>query len=123
MKVIAYLLGFGLIAIGSYLILYTRETVDVLKGLSQTYQLKYLSAIPAVFGILFLISAAGTTHPWVFTIIGLLAVGKAVLAFTDPQKIFSRMLDWYVETVSDQTQRFFGIIGIVCGTSILTWIK
>ena len=123
MKAIVYLLGFGHIAIGSYLILYTRETVNVLKSLSQTYQLKYLSAIPAVFGLLFLISSAGTIHPWVLTIIGLLAVGKAVLAFTDPQKIYCRMLDWYFENVSDQTQRFFGIIGIVFGTAILTWIK
>lgn len=123
MKAIVYPLGFGHIAIGSYLILYTRETVNVLKSLSQTYQLKYLSAIPAVFGLLFLISSAGTIHPWVLTIIGLLAVAKAVLAFTDPQKIYRRMLDWYFENVSDQTQRFFGIIGIVFGTAILTWIK
>lgn len=123
MKVIIYLLGFGHIAVSTCLILYTRETVDTLKGLIQTYQLRYLSAIPAVFGLLFLISASATAYPWIFRIIGLLAMGEAIVAFTNPQKLYSRMLDWYFGNVSDQTQRLFGIIGIVFGTVILTWIK
>ena len=122
MKVIVYLLGFGHIAICSFWILYTRETVDAIKGWRQTYPLKYLSALPVVFGILFLISASATTHPWVFRIIALLAFCEAVVAFTDPQKIYSRLLDWYFGNVSDQTNRLFGIIGIIFGTVILTWI-
>ena len=122
MKVIVYLLGFGHIAICSFWILYTRETVDAIKGWFQTYPLKYLSALPVVFGILFLISASATTHPWVFRIIALLAFGEAVVAFTNPQKIYSRLLDWYFGHVSDQTNRLFGIIGIIFGTVILTWI-
>jgi uncharacterized protein YjeT (DUF2065 family) len=122
MKVIVYLLGFGHIAICSYLILYTRETVDAVKGWFHTYQLKYLSTLPVVIGILFLISASANTHPWVFRIIALLAICEGVVAFTDPQKIYSRMLDWYFGNVSDPTNRLFGIIGIIFGTVILTWI-
>jgi len=61
MKMIVYLLGFGYIAIGSYLILYSGKTIDALKGLCQKYQLRYLAAIPAVFGLPFLISASVTT--------------------------------------------------------------
>jgi len=122
MKVIVYLLGFGHIAICSCLIIYTKTTVDALKSLFQKYQLKYLSIIPAAFGLLFLISASATIYPWVFRIIGLLAFGEAVLTFTDPQKIYCRMLDWYLN-ISDQTQRLFGIIGIIFGTAILTWVK
>jgi len=123
MKVIVYLLGFGHIAIYSCLILYTKESVEALKGLFQKSQLKYLSAIPAALGLLFLISASGTTYPWVLRIAGLLAIGEAALAFTNPNKIYSRMLDWYFGKVSDQAQRAFGIIGIIFGTVILSWIK
>lgn len=122
MKVIVYLLGFLHIAACTCLILYTKESVDWFKNLFQNYQLKYLSVIPAVFGLLFLISASVTAFPWVFRIIGLLAIVEAVVAFTNPQKIYSRMLDWYFENVSDQTNRLFGIIGIIFGTVILTWI-
>jgi hypothetical protein len=42
MKVIVYLLGFGCIAFCSCLILYTKESVDALKGSFQKVQLKYL---------------------------------------------------------------------------------
>ena len=123
MKAIVYLLGFGHIAIFTYLILNTRKTVDALDGLFHTYPLKYLSAIPAVYGLLLLISASTTTHPWVLRVIGVLAVCEAIVAFANPQKVYSRMLDWYFGNVSDQTQRLFGIIGIVFGTVILTWLK
>ena len=123
MKAIVYLLGFGHIAVCTYLILYTRESLDTLKGMFNTYQLKYLSAIPAVYGILFLISASATIHPWVFRVVGLLAAVEAVVAFTNPQKIYSQMLDWYFDKVSEQANRLFGIIGVVFGTVILTWIR
>jgi len=122
MKGIVYLLGFGHIAICSYWVLYTRQTVAALKGGFQTYSLKYLAAIPAVLGLLFLVSASSTTYPWVFRIIALLAFCEAAVAFADPQQIYSRMLAWYFQNVSDQTNRLFGIIGIVFGTVILTWI-
>lgn len=122
MKVIAYLLGFGPIAICTCMILYTRETVDVLKKLFDSYELKYLSIIPAVVGFLFLISASAICYPWVFRIIALIAFGEAVLAFTDPKKIYSRVLGWYLGDISDQTHRLFGILGLIFGTVILTWI-
>ena len=123
MKVIIYLLGFGHIALCSILILYTRESVNTIKKLLQTYQLKYLSPIPAVYGLLFLISAASTVYPWVFIVIGMLGLCEALVAFIDPKMFYSRFLDWYFEQTSEQTQRLFGIIGIIVGTAILTWIK
>lgn len=123
MKIIAYLLGFGLIALCTCVILYTRESVTWLKGLFSQYQLRHLAVLPAFFGILFLIAASATAYPWVFRILGLLAFGKAALVFFNPQEIFSRMQDWYFEKVSDRTQRLFGIIGIIFGTAVLGWIK
>jgi uncharacterized protein YjeT (DUF2065 family) len=122
MDVIVYLLGFGHIAASVCLILYTKESIDWLKDLFSTHRLKYLSAFPALVGLLFLISASATVYPWVFLIIGLLAMGEAVVAFTNPHNIYRRMLDWYFGSVSDQTNRLFGIIGVVFGTAILTWI-
>jgi len=122
MKVIVYLLGFVYIAIGSICILYTREYVDALKKLIQEIPLKVLSSFPAVVGILFFISASTTTFPWFFQVIGMLAFVKAVVIFTNPHNLYSRLLDWYFN-LSNQTQRLFGIISIIFGTAILTWIN
>lgn len=122
MKVIIYFLGFVYIAIGSICILYTSEYVDALKKLIQEIPLKVLSAFPAVFGILFFISAVVTTFPWFFRVIGIIAIVEAVVVFTNPYNIYSRLMDWYFN-LSDQTQRLFGIISIIFGTAILAWIK
>ena len=123
MKVIVYILGFTYIAMCSLLILYTRESVITFKKLFDRYETRYLSIIPAVIGLLFLVSASATGYPWVFRIIAVIAFAEAVLAIVNPKKIYSRMLDWYFEDLSDQTHRLFGIIGLVFGTVILTWIK
>ena len=122
MKVIVYFLGVVYIAIGSISILYTKEYVDALKKLIQEIPLKVLSALPAVFGILFFISALATTFPWFFRVIGIIAIVKAIVIFANPHNLYSRLLDWYFE-LSDQTQRLFGIITIIFGTAILAWIK
>jgi uncharacterized protein YjeT (DUF2065 family) len=102
MKVIVYFLGFVYIAIGSICILYTRESIDALKKLIQEIPLKVLSSFPAVIGIL--------------------AFVKAVVIFINPHNLYNRLLDWYFN-VSDQTQRLFGIISIIFGTAIVTWIN
>lgn len=122
-KAIASFLGFGYIALSTILILHTRATVDVLKNILQSYPLKYLSIFPAFFGILFLIAAPATVYPWLFIIFALLAFAKTALAIANPKKLYSRILDWYFEKASDQALRLFGIIGIIFGTAILTWIR
>jgi uncharacterized protein YjeT (DUF2065 family) len=122
MKVIVYFLSLAYIAIGSICILYTREYVDALKKIIQKIPLKVLSSFTAVFGILFFISASATIFPWFFRVIGLLAIVETIVIFTNPYNIYSRLLDWYFD-ISDQTQRLFGIISIIFGTAILTWIK
>ena len=122
MKVIVYLLGFTYIALCSFLILYTRESVLMFKKMFESYETRYLSIIPAVVGLLFLVSASATIYPWVFRIIAVIALAEAVLAIVNPKKIYSRMLDWYFDDISDRTHRLFGIIGLVFGTVILTWV-
>ena len=120
MRVVIYLLGFACIAYCTYFNLYTRQAVNALKRMFQSYQLKYLAAIPAVVAVLFLISAPAAKCPWPFWIVGILAAIEAAVAFINPQKIYSRMLDWLFENVSDQAYKFFAIIGIILGTLILT---
>jgi hypothetical protein len=122
MKVIVYFLGFVYIAIGSICILYTKEYVDALKKFVQELPLKVLSVFPAVFGILFFIAAFASTFPWFFRVIGIIAIVEAVLVFTNPHNIYNRILDWYFD-ISDQTQKLFGIISIIFGTAILSWIN
>ena len=122
MDVIVYILGLIYIATSTCFILYTQESVSFLKAQTDHIPFKYLSIIPAIFGLLFLISASAIVYSWVFRIIGILSVAEAVIIFVDPNKIYTRFLDWYYGW-SDQVQRLWGIIGIVFGTVIMTWVK
>lgn len=123
MKIIVYLLGFACIAYCTYFNLYTRQAANALKNMFHSYQLKYLAGMPAVVAVLFLISAPATECPWAFWIVGVLAAIEAIVAFINPQKIYSKMLDWLFENVSDQAYKLFSIIGIIFGTLILTLAK
>ena len=123
MKAIAYLLGFTYIVSSSFYILYTRETIAAFKRFLDSYELRYLSIIPAIVGLLFLTSANAYCYPWVFRIIAVIAFAEAVLAFVNPNNIFSRMLDWYLGGFSDRTNRLFGIIGVILGTLFIAWVR
>jgi uncharacterized protein YjeT (DUF2065 family) len=122
MDSIVFLLGLIYISTSACFILYTRESVHFIKRQTTIFQLKYLAFIPAIFGFLFLISATAIIYPWVFRVIGILSVAEAVIIFSDPKGIYTRFLAWYFG-LSDQVQRLFGIIGIVFGTVIMTWVK
>ena len=123
MKAIVYFLGFGLIAYCTYFNLYTRHAADSLKRMFQNYQLKYLSIIPAVAAVLFLIAAPAVKCSWPFWIIGILAAIEAIVAFLNPRGIYSRILEWLFKNVSDQAYRLLSIVGIIFGTLILTLIR
>lgn len=123
MGILVYLLGLGHIAICSLLILYPRETIDVVKNMFEKYSLKQLAGIPAAYGVLFIIAASSTIHPGIFWLFGLLGIGEAVLAFVNPNKTYTRLVDWYFGSLSERVQGGLGIIGIIFGTLVLTWVK
>jgi len=123
MEIIVYLLGISCITYCTYFNLYPRHAAKALESMFQNYPLKYLAVLPAVVAVLFLISAPVTECPWPFVIIGFIAAIEAVVAFNNPQKIYTRMLDWLFDNVSDQAYRVFSILGIILGTWILTLAK
>ena len=123
MKLIAFLLGITYISMSSLFILYTRETVNAFKKFFASYELRYLAIIPAVVGLLFLVAANAIVYPWLFRIIAVIAFAEAVLALVNPNGIYTKLLDWYFEGLSDRTNRLFGIIGVVLGTVFIAWIK
>ena len=123
MKVIIYLLGLSCIGYCTYFNLHTRHAADSLRKMFQSYELRYLAAIPAIVAVLFLISAPAAVCPWPFWIVGVLAAIEAVVAFLNPQKIYSKMIDWLFENTTEQAYKVFAIIGIIFGTLIMTLAK
>jgi len=91
---------------------------SIVKGVD----LRILSILPFVAGALLLLSASVCRYPWVIRFVGLMSLVEGVLAFSNPSNLYDRLMDWYLDSISDQTHRLFGIITIIIGTAVLSWI-
>lgn len=122
MKYIVYLLGFLWIAAGAIAILYTDDYKAYMKGLMAKLNRMVLALIPAVFGLLLLFAASSTTHSWFIGLIGVLGIAKGVLIYFNPAGILELSKNW-LDTLSDQGYRLIGIIALVLGTVVVSWIQ
>ena len=122
MQYIVYLLGFLWIAAGAIAILYTKDCKAYFKGLMNRLDRKMLATLPAVFGLVLLFAASSTTHSGFIRTIGVLGIVKGVLIYFNPGGLFEIGKDW-METLSDQGYRLVGIIALVLGTVVISWIQ
>lgn len=122
MKIIVYLLGFLWVAAGATAILYTADYKAYLKGMIEKLDRRILALIPAIFGLLLLFAASSTTHGWFIGLIGVLGMAKGVLIYFNPTGLFETSRDW-LYGLSDQGYRLMGIIALVLGTVVISWIQ
>lgn len=122
MKYVIYLLGFLWIAAGAIAILYTDDYKAFFKGLLTRLDRMVLALIPAVFGLLLLLAASSTGHSWFIGMIGVLGIVKGVLIYFNPGGLFELSKDW-LEALSNQGYRLVGIIALVLGTVVISWIQ
>ena len=122
MKGFLYIASFFCIAMGCCTILYTDETRRFVKSIFNEIDRKFISAFELIMGILLLISATASRQAWFIRLIGLLAIIEGAVIFLIPKNLYDELMDWYLNSASDQTYRLFGILSLVFGTAILSWI-
>jgi uncharacterized protein YjeT (DUF2065 family) len=122
MRLFLYAISFLCIAIGCCTILYTDETRNLMKRLFKQIDRKFLSVFEVIMGILLLVSATASHHPWFIRLIGLSAVIEGVVIFLIPKNLYDELINWYVDSLSDQTYRFFGALSLIIGTAMLSWV-
>lgn len=122
MKYVVYLLGFVWIAAGAFAILYTEDYKAYFKGLLTKLAPKRLAIIPSVIGLLLLLAASSTGHSWFIGVIGILGIIKGALIYFNPGGLFDMSKNW-LNTLSDQGYRLVGIIALVLGTVVISWIQ
>ena len=110
------------ISIGSGYILYTAQIRNNLSLFIKRVDRRVFSVIAIIIGVLFIASAAQTRNSWFIITLGIIAVVKGAILSLVPQKIYDKLIGWYTGTASEQTLRFFGIIALVIGTAVLSWI-
>ena len=117
-----YFVSIAWISAGSCAILYTIDTRNTLNRSLSALNRKVLSILPLAFGVLMILAAADSLHPWLVRMLGLLGLIKGVLVIANPMALYDKSVKWYLESVSDQGYRLTGIILIILGTAVLSWI-
>ena len=122
MKIIIYLLGLAWVSAGAIAILYTDDYKAIVMRLMNQMNRVWLALIPAVAGLLLLLAASSTAHPGVIVVIGVLGIAKGLLIYFNPANLFQTAMDW-LDGMSDQAYRLVGILALVLGTVVISWIQ
>ena len=119
-----FLYGLALfwIAMGTLFILYTEGSRRVLRNLMGKMRSRYVGFMPMVVGVLLMISARESGAFWFIFILGLLAVGKGIYFLLAPHGQTEALLSWWFESAQDRTYRFWGLIMVLLGMVVLSWV-
>jgi hypothetical protein len=83
---------------------------------------RVLAVLPAVLGVLLVVAASESRNAWFVRLIGIIGLAKSGFIFSNPKGFYDQMMDWYLDQASDQTFRFFGIVALILGTALFSWI-
>ena len=122
MKWFLYAISLFCVTIGCCTILYTNESRNVLRNIFNKIDRKILSAFEAIMGILLVVSATASHHSWLIRLIGFMAIIEGGIIFFIPKNLYDELIDWYLNSASDQIYRLFGIVTLILGTAVLSWI-
>lgn len=122
MRWFLFLISLLWITAGAGYILYTGQFREVMGKLVKGTNEKIIVGLALLFGLLFIFGASHTRHSGFIIFLGIIALAKGVFIFLDPQGYWQKIKTWYVDEASDQTFRLFGIIALILGTALFSWI-
>ena len=122
MKPFLYIVSFFWVAAGACVILYTEEARQFSRQVTEGVNIRVLSVAGILFCVLLLAAAPAARNSWFINLIGLIGIIKGVVFLLNPLGIWETTKSWYVDRASDQTFRFFGILMLMIGTAVFSWV-
>jgi len=110
------------IASGGFLILYTDRCREVLAQIFERMGRVPMAASAAVIGVLLLLSARSSAHAGAIVLLGLLALAKGGLFLWNPNRLFEKARQWWLQQATDQTHRLAGMVALILGTALISWV-
>jgi uncharacterized protein YjeT (DUF2065 family) len=116
-----YVVAILFIAQGSFLVLHTERTVEIGGTILEKRQYRPWGFGAAAFGILLSISSFWSGVVWFLFLLGLMIAGMGMFVFLgEEQKVQSLLKTW--NSMSSGGLRLWGLILVVTGTAILSWV-
>ena len=122
MKGLLYVISMFWVASGVCMVLYTSECRNIIGSMIKKLDRRVFAVLPALFGVLLMVAASQSRNAWFVRLIGVLGLAKGGFIFTNPRGYYDQVMQWYLDQASDQTFRFFGIVALILGTALFSWI-
>jgi len=116
-----YVVAFIFIAKGIFLILNTDQAVKLSRSFVESGNYRLWGLVGAVFGLLLAIASFWSGVVWFLFILGLLLTGMGVFMLVGQEERVDALLRVWGD-ISERGFRFWGLILLVTGTAILSWI-
>ena len=123
MQLILYILGISWVVLGALAILYTQQFRAKADMLLKQVDPRYFAVLSLLAGFLLLAASPASRNAWFVRLLGLMAMAKSGLLFINPAGLYEKTVRWFVERMSDQAYRFWGIVMLIIGTAIVSWVK
>ena len=106
---------------GIVFILYTSWLKNLLQKLLHGPNLRWFFPLPLLIGALFIVSKDLLPYPFVALVLGILLVLKGIYLLCAPRQI-GAMGKWLLDKAQDSTYRFLGIIILILGLTLFSWL-
>jgi hypothetical protein len=116
-----YVVALLFIAKGTFLILNTEQAQNISRKFIESGNYRLLGLASAVFGLVLAISSFWSGVVWFLFILGLLLLGMGVFLLVGQEERVDALLRVW-GGISDRGLRLWGLIFLVTGTAILSWI-
>jgi uncharacterized protein YjeT (DUF2065 family) len=116
-----YVVALMFIVKGSFLILDTDKARELSQSWLNSGSYRLWGAVGAVFGILLAVASFWSGVVWFLFLLGLLFAGMGIFIFVGEEgKIAPLIRTW--SNISDRGLRLWGLILVVTGIAILSWV-
>mgnify|MGYP001043728521 CR=1 FL=1 len=123
MKILLGIIFILWIVEATFLIIYTEGTRKFLEKLVFRMNMKVLAILAFIFGLILMVGAFYCREMfWLAFILGLLAVIKGVYLLVAPLKQVKGLFEWWFHKASEETIRLMGLIAIILGSAILSYL-
>lgn len=116
-----YFVAFIFIATGIFLILDSHHAVTMSAGFVESGNYRLWGLVGAVFGLLLAVSSFWSGVVWFLFILGLMMTGMGVFMLVGQEERVDALLRVWGD-ISERGFRFWGLVLLVTGTAILSWI-
>jgi len=116
-----YIAAILFIAVGSFLVLHTEKALEISEAVIERRGHRLWGAGGVLFGVLLSTASFWSGVVWFLFLLGLLIAGMGLFLFIgQEQKVQPLLRTW--SSLSGVGVRLWGLILVVTGTAILSWI-